>query len=311
VRPGCSACPESLFNGKLNQSPGVDIDVDIARITETHHTPASKTWIETIADAIEHINSGSCPEHLVNAIATLVNFDMAMSVVYSRGAKPFYVYDTFRTEKAKRGLSNYINSTYVLNPIYTAYCDGIMSGVFRLREESSRNRVNSYHYHTLKIKRILGEELEYLTEGWPQSMEEIFIAISLPADEMAEISLLRTRSKLGFTDADIAVLKAHLPLIEAIYRQYWIKARCYASIDHSEPPINYLLKTVFDDQLSCRESQVAELVLKGASGQVIADQLGISITTVKTHRKNLYLKLGITTQTELFSLALNALALHD
>jgi DNA-binding CsgD family transcriptional regulator len=285
--------------------------MEIARSTDNYYQPAGKSWIETIAGAIEQINSGACPEHLVKAIGTLVKFDMAMSVVYSRRAKPFYVYDTFCTEKAKQGLSNYINSTFVLNPVYTAYCDGIRSGVFRLREESSRNRVNSYHYHTLKIKRILGEELEYLTEGWPQSMEEIFIAISLPADEMAEISLLRTRSKLGFTDADIAVLKAHLPLIEAIYRQYWIKARCYASIAHSEPPIDYLLKTVFDDQLSCRESQVAELVLKGASGQVIADQLGISITTVKTHRKNLYLKLGITTQTELFSLALNALALHD
>ncbi len=285
--------------------------MDVARSTKIHQKPANKTWIVAIADAIEHINSGACLEHLVNAIGSLVKFDMAMSVVYSRRAKPFYVYDTFRTEKAKRGLSNYINSTYVLNPIYSAYCDGIKSGVFRLREESSRNRVNSYHYHTLKIKRILGEELEYLTEGWPQSMEEIFIAISLPADEMAEISLLRTRSKLGFTNGDIAVLIAHLPLIEAIYRQYWIKARCYASIDHSEPPIDYLLKTVFDDQLSNRESQVAVLVLKGASGQVIADQLGISITTVKTHRKNLYIKLGITTQTELFSLALNALALHD
>lgn len=285
--------------------------MDVARSAKIHHKLAGKTWIETIANAIEHINSGACAEHLVNAIGTLVKFDMAMSVVYSRYAKPFYVYDTFRTEKAKRGLSNYINSTYVLNPVYTAYCDGIKSGVFRLREESSRNRVNSYHYHTLKIKRILGEELEYLTEGWPQSMEEIFIAISLPADEMAEISLLRTRSKHGFTDADIAVLIAHLPLIEAIYRQYWIKARCYASIDHSGPSMDYLLKSVFDDQLSSRESQVAVLVLKGASGQVIADQLGISITTVKTHRKNLYLKLGITTQTELFSLALNALALHD
>ena len=285
--------------------------VDIARSIKIHHRPASNTWIETFADAIEHINSGACPEHLIKAVGSLVKFDMAMSVVYSRSAKPFYVYDTFRTEKAKRGLSNYINSTYVLNPIYAAYCDGINSGVFRLREESSRHRVNSYHYHNLKIKRLHGEELEYLTENWPQSMEEIFIAIPLPADEMAEISLLRTRSKAGFTDADIAVLKAHLPLIEAIYRQYWIKARCYASIDRSEPSMDYLLKTVFDDQLSSRESQVAVLVLKGASGQVIADQLGISITTVKTHRKNLYLKLGITTQTELFSLALNALALHD
>jgi DNA-binding CsgD family transcriptional regulator len=54
---------------------------------------------------------------------------------------------------------------------------------------------------------------------------------------------------------------------------------------------------------------VALLVLQGASGQDIADTLAISVTTVKTHRKNLYAKLGISTQTELFSLALNALAL--
>ena len=285
--------------------------MDVARRIKIDQEPASKTSIETFADAIEQINSGACPKHLLKAVGSLVNFDMAMSVVYSRSAKPFHVYDTFRTEKAKKGLSNYINSTYVLNPVYTAYCDGINSGVFRLCEESSRHRVNSYHYHNLKIKRLLGEELEYLTESWPQSMEEVFIAIPLPADEMGEISLLRTRSKTGFSDAEIAVLKTHLPLIEAIYRQYWIKARCYASIDDSEPPMDSLLKTVFDDQLSCRESQVAMLVLKGASGQVIADKLGISITTVKTHRKNLYLKLGITTQSELFSLALNALALHD
>ena len=285
--------------------------MDTARSIENYPRPASNSWVEAIAGSIEQINSAACPVHLVNAIGALVKFDMAMSVVYSRRAKPFYVCDTFRTEKAKHGLSNYINSTYVLNPTYTAYCNGLKSGVYRLREQSSGDRVNSYHYQTLKINRILGEELEYITEGWPHNMEEIFIAISLPADEMAEISLLRARSKVGFLDTEIALLEAHLPLIEAVYRQYWIKARCYASIDNSEPPIDYLLKTVFEDRLSIREGQVAVLVLKGNSGQDIADELGISITTVKSHRKNLYLKLGITTQTEMFSLALNALALHN
>lgn len=289
----------------------VDLNLDIARSIKNHHRPAGKTWIEAIADSIERINSGSCPIHLIEAIGTLVKFDMAMSVVYSRQAKPFYVCDTFQTEKTKRGLSNYINSTYVLNPTYTAYCKGLKSGVYRLRELSSGDRINSHHYQTLKINRILGEELEYITEGWPHNMEEIFIAISLPADEMAEISLLRARSKVSFVDTEIALLEAHLPLIEAVYRQYWIKARCYVALDHSEPPMDYMLKTVFEDRLSRRESQVAVLALKGSSGQDIANELGISITTVKTHRKNLYLKLGITTQTEMFSLALNALAPHD
>jgi len=284
--------------------------LDIARHGSNISQSASDEWIEAIAGAIDHVNSGSCPQHLVNAIATLVKFDMAMSVVYSHHCKPFYVYDTFQTEKAKQGLANYINSTFILNPAYAAYCGGLNSGVYRIHELSSENSVSSDQYHSLKIRRMPGEELEYITECWPHKMEEIFIAISLPAGEMGEISLLRARSKGGFADTDITLLKTHLPLIEAVYRQYWIKARCYASIDNTIPPMDYLLKTVFDDQLSTRENQVAALVLKGTSGQDIAEELGISLTTVKTHRKNLYLKLGITTQTELFSLALNALALH-
>jgi DNA-binding CsgD family transcriptional regulator len=282
----------------------------ITRHSTNDEMSASTSWVEAIASAIDHINSGSCPQHLVKAVGTLVKFDMAMSVVYRRHSKPFYVCDTFKTEIAKQGLSNYINNTYVLNPAYAAYCDKLKAGVYRIHELSSENSVSSEHYHSLKIKRMPNEELEYVTECWPHGMEEIFLAISLPADEMGEISLLRGRSKGGFSDTDIDLLKIHLPLIAAVYRQYWIKARCYASIDSTVPPMDYLLKTVFDDQLSNRENQVAALVLKGTSGQDIADELGISLTTVKTHRKNLYLKLGITTQTELFSLALNALALN-
>ena len=283
---------------------------DIPRRTSTHDKSVGDTWIEAIAGTIEHIDTGACPRHLIRALGTLVEFDMAMSVVYSRRGKPFYVYDTFQTEKAKRGLANYIDSTYVLNPVYDAYCSGSKSGVYRIRDLSPDHRVNSDHYHSLKIERIPGEELEYITECWPHNMEEVFVAISLPADEMGEISLLRARSKGGFAETDIVCLRTHFPLIEAVYRQYWIKARCYASIDDAVPPMDNLLETVFDERLSPRENQVALLVLKGASGQDIADKLAISVTTVKTHRKNLYAKLGISTQTELFSLALNALALH-
>ncbi len=45
--------------------------------------------------------------------------------------------------------------------------------------------------------------------------------------------------------------------------------------------------------LSRREREIAQLLLRGHSSLSIAAQLGISGTTVKTHRKNLYGKLGI------------------
>ena len=78
--------------------------LDITLQRSNFNNLAKAEWIEAFAGAIDHVNSGSCPQHLVNALGTLVKFDMAMSVVYSRHCKPFYVYDTFRTEKAKQGL---------------------------------------------------------------------------------------------------------------------------------------------------------------------------------------------------------------
>jgi len=52
---------------------------------------------------------------------------------------------------------------------------------------------------------------------------------------------------------------------------------------------------------------VAQLILRGHSGISIGAHLGISTTTVKAHRKNLYGKLGIATHFELFSLFLQGL----
>ena len=49
------------------------------------------------------------------------------------------------------------------------------------------------------------------------------------------------------------------------------------------------------------------MILKGHSSESISRNLGISIATVKTHRQNLYAKLGLSTQQELFSLFLASL----
>jgi DNA-binding CsgD family transcriptional regulator len=53
------------------------------------------------------------------------------------------------------------------------------------------------------------------------------------------------------------------------------------------------------------------MILKGHSSESIARNLGISITTVKTHRQNLYARLGLATQQELFSLFIRSLQTKD
>lgn len=58
--------------------------------------------------------------------------------------------------------------------------------------------------------------------------------------------------------------------------------------------------------LTAREMEVGRLLLSGCSNKEIARKLAISAETVKVHRKHMYSKLGIKSQSELFSLFLQA-----
>lgn len=67
------------------------------------------------------------------------------------------------------------------------------------------------------------------------------------------------------------------------------------------------LRTDDGQALSHREAQVAALITQGHSSRSIAYNLEISVHTVKVHRRNLYRKLAISAQNELFGLVIDAL----
>lgn len=57
--------------------------------------------------------------------------------------------------------------------------------------------------------------------------------------------------------------------------------------------------------LSMREQEVVELILKGRSYKMVADDLNISINTVRTYIKSIYKKLKINSNVELANIYLN------
>jgi len=67
------------------------------------------------------------------------------------------------------------------------------------------------------------------------------------------------------------------------------------------------LRTDDGQALSHREAQVAALITQGHSSRSIAFNLQISVHTVKVHRRNLYRKLTISSQNELFGLIIDVL----
>ncbi len=267
----------------------------------------ARPWLEPLAEAIENLDNDRCPLLLIAAIGTLVDVEIAMSLVYSGRSRPVHVCDTFTDEKAKRGLANYVENTYVLNPFYAAYRQGLKGGVYRIRDLAPDAYFESEHRRSFAVTLSATEELGYVTDDWPQGMEEINVVVELPGRELAEISLMRPIRKGGFSDADILALGEITPLVAAVYRRYWVDARSRIAHQGTDSAIEDAFDRFGGDMLSPREREVAQLILRGHSGISIGTHLGISTTTVKTHRKNLYAKLGIATHFELFSLFLKGL----
>jgi DNA-binding CsgD family transcriptional regulator len=60
--------------------------------------------------------------------------------------------------------------------------------------------------------------------------------------------------------------------------------------------------------LSPREKDVLELMLRGYSTEVSAQRLNIARETLRRHRKNIYKKLDVSSQTDLFALFINSMS---
>ena len=59
--------------------------------------------------------------------------------------------------------------------------------------------------------------------------------------------------------------------------------------------------------LTDRERQISQFLLRGHSSKSIARELSIAPGTVMVHKRNLFAKLGISSQYELFSLLIDEL----
>lgn len=265
-------------------------------------------WAGAVAGIVEFIDDDSLPRRLLEAIRTVAPFELASSVVYSGRGKPTRVCDSFVDLRAKQGLANYVNSTYVLNPTYSAYLRGLKGGIYRIRELAPDAYFESQHHKSFKVTLSESEEIGYVTHDWPRGMEEAVVAIELPDGDLGEISLLQPIRRGGFSDRDLDLLRAIEPMIGAVYRRYWSRVRPIRIAARADTAIDEAFSRFGGDALSPREREVAQLLLRGHSTLSVASHLGICATTVKTHRKNLYGKLGIATQFELFSLFLESLS---
>ena len=253
---------------------------------------------QSFADAISHPSE---PGRLIEAAAVVLPFQAALCVINRRHRAPVYLCDTYKDEGAKRAVQRYIDSTYLINPVYNAFLGGLDSGLYRMRDLAPDEWDSGLPLDDLKMNPDAAEEIGFLTHGWPARMEELVLVQRISADVMAEISFAQPVSSGGFSESAIQVFQPFLPLFAIA-----LETIAAAAIDKSphSSSLTFELEAFGSQVLTPRENEVVQLILKGHSGKSICNALGISMPTQKSHRKNAYAKLGISGQPELFSLFL-------
>lgn len=256
--------------------------------------------IVLVADLIEQIGAPDFYEQLSRRINKIIPCAFSVIYLYRPNAAPAQLFCDRVPEKNLRGFQNYLDVTYVINPVYRAFKNGIASGVYRMQEITPDGYFDTMRERADKIKPDIGETIGFLTLGWPSHMEELLLLIELGDGNLVEISVSR-KLETGFCDADIGLAKRVFPILASCFRRHWqLRA---GSIEPllEEARLDRALHDFAADTLSPREQDVVQYILMGHSTYSISSHLGTSIPTVKTHRKNAYRKLMIATQAELFA----------
>jgi len=262
--------------------------------------PAEKPRDDVVSGFIQTIGSGSFFHDFGDVVGKIAPFDGLLFFLYRPDAAPVLLANARLADMFRQGLENYLDHTYLLNPVYQAFKAAISSGVYLMSEILPDGYDELISAVEFDIKIDVRETIGYLTPGWPKHMEELMLLINLPDGSMVEVTVLRKRA-LGFSRQEHTAMTQAFPVIAAVFHKHWELMNQDFSAQASRPSLDSSFDDFGAEVLTGREKEVVKLVLTGHSSESISLRLGTSVPTIKTHRRNIYAKLEIGSQAELFS----------
>lgn len=254
-----------------------------------------KAWNDAFALAIEAIGTADFAPTLVAALAHVAPFDYSVIFAYCGGARPLDLFDNFPAGKKRVFVDDYQDGPYLLDPLFIADARASGPGPHRVADLAPDRFPQSQYFQSYYVQTGLSEEIAFF--------------VPIRAETRVVVSLMRDAAKLPpFALRERRRLALVAPLVTALSAQQWkdVEGRFAGQgqarlIEASEQILASAFHRFGAGKLTARESEIVELVLKGNSSDAIGKQLGIATGTVRIHRKNIYMKLGISSQGELFS----------
>lgn len=251
-----------------------------------------KTLIEATGTLIDAIGSEHFAQTLSDALKGIATFDYTVVFGYLGAARPMDLYDDFPRDKRKVFVEDYQEGPYLLDPFYLACGNQVSPGLYRIKELAPDRFFQGEYFRSYYARTGLAEEIGFLIET--------------PGKAIVVVSLMR--AKKAFSAKEFRQLGEFWPVVRAACQRHWGDlATGFGAIagNSSDDILHQSVELAFtnfgDGVLTPRERQVVEFTLKGHSADAVGRILEISPGTVRIHRRNVYSKLQIRSQGELFS----------
>ena len=210
-------------------------------------------------------------------------------MAFHRDAPPDVLHHTLEPAGRRHYVDRYVAGPYLLDPLYQLALSSQKPASCRFRDASPDRFRSSEYYRQYCERTHLRDEMDFLVD----------------ADPSTALVLVVGRRTRMFTKAELDRLKKIEGLVHAAMHKVWRMWVADAGRGGRSESVHKRLTRCFDNfgegLLTERERQITQLLLRGHSTKSIARELGIAPGTVMVHKRNLFAKLGITSQFELFS----------
>lgn len=245
-----------------------------------------------IAHLIDALDKPNFWVSLIRTLRNFIEFDNWVVLGFSSHEKPV-VYIESRTPDSAVDLlfQDYLNGLYLFDPFFLASRERSESGLFLLDEVAPENFSSTDYYRLYFHLNIVADEIQFncaideqytlcvsLGRGSKFRLEEIAL---LSVIESWVVALMQQRQHFEDVRQPVHANKMDMNWQDAVERA---------------------VSKVKGTKLTGREVEISQLMLSGFSSKNIAEKLKISIETVRAHKKHIYTKLDINSQSELFAI---------
>ncbi|HHT8897607.1 TPA: response regulator transcription factor [Burkholderia cenocepacia] len=252
-------------------------------------------WHRSVGRLIETLDQPGFWLSLIRLIEEYVAVDSWVALMFGDGRPQVFAECAYEGGGPDPLFRDYVQGLYLLDPFYIANRDAPTSGLFRLSDVAPE----------------CFRDTEYYTRYFTHNVVEDEVQFNVVLHDTRTLCL-SLGSKRRFSPEHVALLDLVRPWVAALMRQRLAYEPMLAEPAPSRRPgadagngFEHAMARL-GTPLTARELDVIRLILSGRSNKEVASKLDISAETVKVHRRNIYAKLAINSQSELFALFLKA-----